>query len=416
MTTTNNVNGAGGAESRKKLGIYVHIPFCVKKCEYCDFFSQEIDLRPWEETFLEKSFSPIPSSKNFHLYVDNLIEDLEATCFEDGVDTVYIGGGTPTALPSFLLCKILEAVFRFLPVERGAEITVEANPGTVDFEYLLALKQAGVTRLSFGVQSTHDFLLAACGRVHSFADFVENFHAARRAGFDNISVDLMFALPGQSQAHWHSTLCEIVALAPQHISAYSLTPAENTPLMARLERGEITLPDDAADREMYHHARRFLAENGYTHYEISNFARPGFESRHNINCWKMQPYIGFGAGAHSFDGKSRWENEKSTRNTAHNESFFEEGSGETFFPKKVSPEVLTKKDLQTETMMLGLRMMSGVCEDEFAGKFGARPSQVFGEEIAALKKDGLLESADGRLFLTERGLDLANRVFMAFVD
>ncbi|MCL1843731.1 MAG: radical SAM family heme chaperone HemW [Defluviitaleaceae bacterium] len=277
-------------------GVYVHVPFCVQKCIYCDFLSFSVGKN-----------SAKNSAKN--IYVAALLNEIKNArtnkLFAHGIDSVYIGGGTPTALPAPLLCEILRAVAS-LPLLPGAEFTVETNPGT--HEYFAALKTHGVNRLSFGVQSTHDFLLRTLGRIHTKEDFIKNFRAARDAGFDNINVDLMFSLLGQTTAHWRETLAEITLLSPEHISAYSLTPAENTPLHEQLEAGAIHLPSDETDRDMYHTARRILAEAGYIHYEISNFAKPGRESRHNVNCWTMRPYIGFGLGAHSFDGNARWHN------------------------------------------------------------------------------------------------------------
>jgi oxygen-independent coproporphyrinogen-3 oxidase len=403
-------------------GLYIHIPFCKSKCGYCDFLSFE--------------------ENSFDAYVCALLREIKSAQFADKIDTVYIGGGTPTALPSLLLCEILSAV-QGLPLLPNAEITVEANPGTVDFNYLAALKAGGVNRLSFGLQTTHEHLLRAVGRMTiaksmrnrpdraapenaelaflgDFAAtggtdfelfrckiFYENFRAARDVGFDNINVDLMFALPSQTLDEWRETLAEIVALSPEHISAYSLTPAENTPLFAQIERGEITLPSDETDREMYHHARRFLAKNGYTHYEISNFAKPNRESRHNINCWTMKPYIGFGLGAHSFDGKTRWNNTENLRTFLKKSSAknfkienFKGCSGEAF--EKISSEVL-----KSEKIILGLRLMRGVRESEF--------SQIYENEIAKLIKDGLLERQQDRLRLTPRGMDFANRVFEEFI-
>lgn len=341
-------------------GVYIHVPFCKKKCVYCDFFSSE--------------------EGDFEAYTERIISELQNTDLKE-VDTVYIGGGTPTVLPSFLLCKILEAV-RGLSLTPDAEITVEANPGTVDMEYLAALKKSGANRLSFGLQATQSRLLKILGRVHTFGDFAESFRQARAAGFANINVDVMFAIPSQSTADWRETLAEVIALAPEHISAYSLTPAEDTPLRALLESGELAQPDEKTDREMYHSARKILAEAGYAHYEISNFAKEGFESRHNVNCWTMKPYIGFGEGAFSFDGKARWEY-----------------GGEK--------AVLSQRDLISETAFLGLRLMRGVDEGELL--------PVFAEQIAKLKKDGLLVVRHNRLQLTPLGMDFANRVFAEFI-
>lgn len=394
------------------VGVYIHIPFCVRKCGYCDFLSFELDSFRRGEHFCEQKGSPplkLPLQKGidfFSRYGERLLGEIgtfrKDVIFFAGVDTVYVGGGTPTALPSFVLCEILRTALRELPVVSGAEVTVEVNPGTVDFEYLVALRECGVTRISFGLQATQDFLLRELGREHTRSDFVENFRAARWAGFDNINVDLMFALHKQTQEDWRETLREIVTLSPEHISAYSLTPAENTPLFDGIERGEIVLPGDKIDRAMYHEARSFLAKSGYAHYEISNFAMPGFESRHNINCWTLKPYIGFGLGAYSFDGKSRWHN---------TEDMGEYLAGQVCHDGRVESRKnlvnLSCEDLLCEKIILGLRLAEGVVESEFSG--------VFANEIAKLKKDGLLESRHNRLCLTPHGLDFANRVFVEFV-
>ncbi|MCL1883753.1 MAG: radical SAM family heme chaperone HemW, partial [Defluviitaleaceae bacterium] len=238
-------------------GIYIHVPFCLRKCFYCDFFSYEA-----------KEHSA------FESYTHEVVAELENLQINK-IDTVYIGGGTPTALPSFLLCKILHEISQ-LPLAHDAEITVEANPGTIDAKYLAELNARGVNRLSIGLQTTHSDLLKTLGRIHSVQDFKENFHSARDAGFKNISVDLMFGLPSQTQTKWRETLEEIIELSPEHISAYSLTPAENTPLWEQIESGKIVLPGDTIDREMYHMARKILAEAGYEQYELSNFAKHGF--------------------------------------------------------------------------------------------------------------------------------------------
>jgi len=360
-------------------GIYIHIPFCLQKCDYCDFLSFE-------------------SCDDMEQYVDALLQEIKtfvgANCVRPQIFTVYIGGGTPTALPSHLLCKILCAVKKLYLVP-GIEITVEANPGTLTGEYLAALKSHGVTRLSMGLQTTKPHLLKAINRIHTMADFSENFHAARSAGFDNINVDLMFALPGQTPQDWQQTLEEIIALSPEHISAYSLTPAENTPLWDALDAGKIHLPNDETDRRMYHMARQLLTEAGYIHYELSNFAKPGCESRHNVNCWRRVPYYAFGLGAHSFDGEKRW----------HNTGDMREYLAGNFTPQGV--DVLTEADAQAETMILGLRLMEGVKASDI--------SQVYVGEVEAQIKKGLLAHEDGYVRLTPKGMDLANQVFEVFL-
>jgi len=304
-------------------------------------------------------------------------------------NTVYIGGGTPTALPSHLLCKILQN----LPAAR--EITVEANPGTLTPAYLAALKSHGVTRLSMGLQTTHPHLLKAINRLHTMDDFLQNYHAAISAGFDNINVDLMFALPGQTLDEWQQTLEEIITLAPQHISLYSLTPAENTPLWAQLESDEIILPSEETDRAMYHMAIRLLQAAGYIHYELSNFAKPGYESHHNMDCWRRVPYRGYGLGAHSFDGYKRWNN---TEN-------MQEYLAGNFAPQNISE--LTEADIQSEVMFLGLRIMKGIAEQDVP--------HIFAGAVEAQIAKGLLERESDYVRLTPKGTDLANQVFEKFV-
>ena len=363
-------------------GIYIHIPFCVKKCAYCDFLS-------------------FAQTDNEEPYVTALLREIHATKFATEIDTVYIGGGTPTALPPFLLCKILAEVAK-LPLTADAEITVEANPGTIDEKYLQALKKHGANRLSLGLQTTHSHLLETLGRMHSPEDFYENFHAARRAGFDNINVDLMFALPRQTEKNWLETLECIIALSPEHISAYSLTPAENTLLWEQLQGG-LSLPDEETDRNMYHAARRMLGAAGYSHYEISNFAKRGrvSESRHNVNCWTMKPYRGFGLGAHSFDfvgdGAARWHNTEDMKE-------YLATAGQAV--AKDSYIALSQQEVLSEEIMLGLRMTCGVNKNKLA---------AFENEAAKLVAEGLLFQNGNNLALTERGLDLANRVFSVFV-
>jgi oxygen-independent coproporphyrinogen-3 oxidase len=361
---------------------YIHIPFCVKKCVYCDFLSFEFSTAKSAKTADEHG-----------AYVRALINEIRVADFsETKIDTVYIGGGTPTALPSYFLCEIIRCV-KELPLLPNAEITVEANPGTLDAEYLYALKENGVTRLSIGLQSTHEDLLRTIGRIHMKEEFTKNFRAARKAGFDNISVDLMFSLPRQTMRQWYETLSEVIALSPEHISAYSLTPAEKTPLWTQIENGEVILPDEKTDREMYHEARKILMQAGYVHYEISNFAKPNRESRHNINCWTMKPYIGFGLGAHSFDGTARWHNAENIND------YIEENRR-----NPLNKTILSEADLSAEKMILGLRLMRGVT-----------PLEKYKDEIEKLIKNGLLIREENRILLSEKGLDLANHVFLEFV-
>jgi len=358
------------------MGVYIHVPFCLHKCNYCDFLSFDNNHDAQEK------------------YVAALLREIETAEINHPIDTVYFGGGTPTALPSLLLCKILDAVAK-LPLSQGAEITVEANPGTLTREYLTALKKHGVTRISLGVQSTKPHLLNAVNRRQDLIAVWENYHTAQEVGFTNINLDVMFGLPGQTMADWAETLAEIIRLAPQHISAYSLTPAEGTPLWTQLENGEITLLTEETDREMYHYMIRTLARAGYRHYELSNFAKPGFESRHNVDCWQRVPYRGFGLGAHSFCGRTRW----------HNTEDLQAYIAGDYAQKDV--EILTAEDAQAEIMILGLRLLHGIAEEDI--------SRAYKAKIIQLTKKGLLQRKEKRVRLTPRGMDLANQVFGEFV-
>jgi oxygen-independent coproporphyrinogen-3 oxidase len=384
------------------------------------------------------------------------------------LDTIYIGGGTPTALPAPFLCGIIEEAWRN-KLTPDCEITVEMNPGSTSSlkdevspdnckatssndnvaEYLCALHATGVNRLSIGLQAWQDELLRRVGRVHSQKDFVQTFNVARMAGFENINVDLMFSLPEQTMADWRESLTQLIKLAPEHISAYALTPAEGTPLWAWLEagsapavplgRGEgnhaapFSLPDDETDRAMYHEAARLLNAAGYTRYEISNFCRPGRESRHNVNTWRRRSYLGVGLGAHSFDrggaftagavidagaphaASMRWNNTSSM--SEYLRVWGASASHNT--PASISPKEnithLTKQDSMAEFMFLGLRMTDGVAEADFAAQFGHCIHEIYGTQISELVEKGLLVQNKRQVRLTRLGTDLANRVMGEFL-
>ena len=349
-------------------GLYIHIPFCQSKCDYCDFLSFANREGDWET------------------YIDRVVNELEPYGSGFLFDTIYIGGGTPTVLPAFLLKRLLDSLPPALP---HAEITCEANPGTLDSGKISVLAAFGVNRISLGLQAWQDSLLKNIGRQTTTASFLENYHALRNAGFNNINVDIMFALPGQSPAHWEETLLNVSALNPEHISAYALTLEENTPLWSKY--GE-NICCEETDRKMYHYCKTFLQSRGYIQYEISNFCKPGFESRHNIRYWTRRPYFGIGHGAHSFDGSFRWCNDKK------------------------EPALITKADAMAEFMFLGLRMTKGVSEKDFSSCFGFCPSDVYGSWINKMIEEGLLRKNDGRIYLTGLGMDLANRVMAGFLE
>ena len=366
----------------RDLGLYLHIPFCSAKCSYCDFFSF---------SGMEHLFEP---------YVNRLLSELSSAEISD-TTTVYVGGGTPTALTASLLYKVLTSVSE-LPLAQDVEFTIEINPGTVDRDYLQLIKSTGVNRISFGLQSTCNSELSLIGRIHTYEQFKENYLCAKDIGFCNINVDLMFGLPNQAVFDFEKTLLAILSLRPQHLSFYSLTPSEGTPFWSYLTSGRFTLPDDDVDRNMYHLASDFLTKFGYNHYEISNAALPGYECIHNTNCWQHKPYLGFGLGASSFDGQKRW----------NNPSNFED------YLSGVKPEIqlLSEEDLISEAMMLGLRMLGGIDEFLFESVYRIKPSLFFSEQIDKLVSNGLIECNSNRIRLTSLGLDLANQVFMSFLQ
>ena len=365
-----------------KAGMYIHIPFCIAKCSYCDFLS----------------FAGMEHL--YDRYVHELVNEINESRFKE-VTTVYIGGGTPTVLREEHIRAVLEAVSK-LPLKQDAEISIEVNPGSVTFSYLKLLKTLGVNRLSFGLQTSVNSRLRQIGRVHSYEHFLDNLLAAREVGFDNINVDLIFGLPGQTLSEFEKALMDIISLTPNHISFYSLTPCENTPLWDDLAIGRCILPCDETDRDMYYTACKILKDFGYRHYEISNAAIPGFECAHNIDCWHHVPYIGFGLGAHSYDGYRRWKNP----------STFDE----YFSSRGCVAEVLSSADLISEAMILGLRLTDGINESVFESRYGVRPSSYFSKQIEELTVSGLLEFCDQNIRLTTLGLDFANNVFRQFLQ
>ncbi len=333
-------------------GIYIHIPFCIKKCAYCDFNSysgiRDMSYSYGKAVRAEIKNSPYKNKK---------------------IDTVYFGGGTPTCIDEKILIDILAAVREHFDLAEGAEITVECNPGTADFEKLLALRRAGFNRLSIGCQSADDKLLKKIGRIHTFKDFENCFFGARRAGFENISVDLMFGLPEHTAEIWRGTLRKVTELGPEHISAYSLKIEEGTPFFEMKSRGELSVPDDDANREMYDAAVEFLKDRGYFRYEISNFSKAGFESRHNLIYWTLGEYIGFGAGAHSFAGGRRFSNPLGVSDYID----FVSSGGRAEDSAETEPDI----DMMCEFMFLGLRLDNGVSEREFKKRFGKNMREVF---------------------------------------
>ena len=323
-------------------------------------------------------------------------------------ETIYIGGGTPSCVDADKICGILECVFREFDITDPGrmEITIEVNPGTVTQEKLRAYREYGINRLSIGLQSANDNELKALGRIHSFGDFLRTYEEARKSGFENINVDLMTAIPQQTPDSLMHSVDTVVSLKPEHISAYSLIIEEGTPFYEKYGTDEGRPVDEDTERLMYHETVNRLAEYGYNRYEISNFAIRGRESRHNSSYWKRKDYFGFGLGASSFVGNVRY------RNTSEFDSYVNQSPAMIPFEEKIR---LTREDGMEEFMFLGLRMSEGVSEDDFEREFGVSLLSQYGTVIKKFTDEGMLYRADGRIMLTERGIDYGNHVFAAFL-
>lgn len=379
--------------NKRELELYLHIPFCAKKCDYCDFLS-----------------APAPE-RMYRAYVEKLIEELygQAENFEAyQVTTVFFGGGTPSILPADLMGQLLGALGDCFDIAENAEITVEANPGTLTMEKLETYLEGGVNRLSIGLQSCDDTELKTLGRIHCYDDFLKSYQRARQAGFTNINIDLMSGLPGQDLHSWKSTLRKVLMLKPEHISAYSLIIEPETPFYERYGEERRGLPDEDADREMYHLTREMLEEAGFSRYEISNYARPGRECRHNIGYWTGVEYLGLGLEASSYTHGFRYHNTRSLEEYL-NADLREAGA------VSCDIEELSQKDRMEEFMFLGLRMMQGVSGSEFMSRFGQNMWNVYKKQIEKLEKQGLLEMKYPWIRLTEQGVDVSNRVFSEFL-
>ena len=381
----------------KSLELYVHIPFCVRKCEYCDFLSAPAGADTQQE------------------YVRNLLLEIEqkgVRCTDYEVTTIFFGGGTPSILKAGWIADILDAIHRNFKVRKDAEITIECNPGTLTFEKLSIYKSAGINRISVGLQSASDAELRELGRVHTYEDFLKSYDLIRKKGFSNVNIDLMAALPGQTLKSYEQTLRRVLALKPEHISAYSLIIEEGTPFYEKYEADELLrekgekpqiLPSEETERLMYERTKELLLAHGYERYEISNYARKGYACRHNVGYWRRENYLGFGLGSASL-----LENER-----FHNTTDLTDYLGGDYLAYE--QEKLDKKSQMEEFMFLGLRMTDGISTECFRQTFGLTVELVYGPVLEQQIADQLLRKEDGRIFLIERGLDVSNYVMAQFL-
>ncbi len=412
------------ARQRKNpLELYIHIPFCARKCYYCDFLS----------------FRALAATHE--AYIGQLLREIRTlgpSCKEYQVVSVFVGGGTPSVLEPELVCQVLAAVKEEFDLSPEAEVSIEANPGTLLQNKLSLYRQAGFNRVSLGLQSADNRELQDLGRIHSFEEFLKSFQSARMAGFQNINVDLMSGIPGQTMESWKNTLKKVTMLKPEHISSYSLIIEEGTPYWDRygdgkkargpqkeekedlglvMEQGEgprrklPPLPDEETENKMYYLTRQYLKDQGYGRYEVSNYARPGFECRHNIGYWTGTEYLGLGLGSSSYMAGFRFCNERVLGR------YLSLDFEDSHWQDKLHPQIqqLTRQDKMEEFMFLGLRMTRGISEIDFVSAFGVKLESVYGNVISRLIANGLLKRTGSRLALTEWGMDVSNFVLSEFI-
>ena len=411
--------------NKRELELYIHIPFCARKCSDCDFLSFAAPERVYRE------------------YMDKLIEEIcgQGPNFQEyRVSTIFVGGGTPSILPADLIMELFATLSENFDIALDAEVTLEANPGTLTMEKLEVYRQSGINRLSIGLQSADDKELKYLGRIHSYDSFLKSYQRARQAGFKNINVDLMSALPGQDVHSWKTTLKKVMMLKPEHISAYSLIIEEGTPFFERFGEPECKkgllsggqqenskkpetasevaaraavmtlpdLPDEDTDREMYHLTKEMMAAQGYERYEISNYAKKGYECRHNTGYWTGVEYLGLGLGASSYTYGYRYHNTEDLQEYL-SLNLYEGGAAARDI------EELSLEDKMEEFMFVGLRMMKGVSGSEFLERFGLNMWNVYGDVLKKLEQQGLIEVEAPMVRLTERGIDVSNVVLSEFL-
>ena len=372
----------------KKFSVYIHIPFCRSKCGYCDFYSLS------------------GSDEYMHRYFEALIREIQTFSRENTktVDSIYIGGGTPSYVPAEYIGRILDALRDGYNLSAGCEISMEANPGTLDKEKAAFYKEKKISRISLGVQSCSSRLLRVLGRTHTSEDVINSIAVLREAGISNINTDLMYALPSQTLDEWKDTLRIIAGLSPSHISAYALTIEEGTPFFSLYKDEEF---DDELDREMYAYVTGELAAHGYRRYEISNFAKNGFECRHNLYCWQLEEYRGFGAAAHSFCGRTRFSSCADI-----NEYILQT---EAYGSAAADIQQLSEDDLVSDYCILALRTSSGISFEDYQNSFGHDFFDRFGSSADKLTGDGLLTVSSSHAVLSSKGFDFANAAMREFL-
>ena len=395
---------------KKELSLYIHIPFCRHKCMYCDFLSFADETNTKQIQYINALMSEIRMYKPF---ADRYL-----------VKTIYIGGGTPSVLDEAMIGKVMDTVKHIFKIDRFPEITIEVNPGTIKYTDLLAYREYGINRLSIGLQSADDTILKRIGRIHNYEEFLQGFEYARRAGFQNISVDVMSGLPGQDVHTLVDTLTKVTEMKPEHISVYSLQVEPGTPLSEREDMLDL-IPDESVDRTMYAMTKKVLKAAGYNRYEVSNYSLPGLESRHNSVYWTGGQYIGFGIGAASYFKGERFTNIKHLDNYIEIcEDIREELTKDTDRVRLYdSASKILREDIQTiyidtrieEFMYLGLRMTAGVSREEFSNRFNRDMFELYGEVINKYTDQGFMVVEGDRVRLSDKGIDVSNYILSDFI-
>ena len=372
---------------RIPLELYVHIPFCVRKCQYCDFLSGPSD----EETK--------------DRYIEALLKEIRAAEHTEDYEivSVFIGGGTPSALKAEAIASVMRTLQEKFFFCEDAEVTIEANPGTVDLEKLTIYRNVGINRLSLGLQSTDAEELKLLGRIHSYEEFLKSYEWAREAGFSNINIDLMFAIPGQTGEAWRQHLYQVAELNPEHISAYSLIIEEGTPFAEQ----NLDLPDEDTEYQMYEDTAEILERYGYRQYEISNYAKQGYMCRHNAGYWQRREYLGFGLGASSLYRGMRFSN------TRRMQEYLKESRNSDQIRKDVT--VLSRNERIEEFMFLGLRMIEGISEKKFEENFDVRLMDVYGDILQKYEETGFMEHIETKWRLTRKGIHVSNHILADFL-
>ena len=389
--------------TEKVPSVYLHIPFCASKCYYCDFNSYVN-----KEHLIEEYFNALKSEINKGA---EFLAEYGSHDTGTELETIYVGGGTPTSVPPRFISSVVSLVTDRYKMTSDPEITIECNPGTVNDNKIKEYKSCGINRISIGLQSSSDRILKSIGRNHTYEDFLRTFDLFTKNGFENINVDIIEGLPGQSLKDLSDTVNAVISTGAKHVSVYSLSISEGSKFYRDSDSIMKSLPDDEDERMMYHYARKALISSGLHHYEISNFAIPGFESMHNLFCWKGERYLGFGAGAHSFIGNRRSANmsepEEYIRRVENSEST-------DYFPASETLELLSDSDLENEFFLLRFRLIDGISKTDFRNKFG-KSLDTYIEKLDKLISEGYLVENDDRLIMTLRGLDYANNIFAEFV-